>query len=59
MPVIKFDEFVELVSKLRSAQKNFFKTRQANYLADAKQLEKKVDKAIMEFKNPDTQSKMF
>ncbi len=51
-------EFTELVLKMRTAQKNFFTTRNAGYLQESKKLEKQVD-AILWPKNQDTQKSMF
>lgn len=39
-------EFVELVAKMRVAQKEYFKHRTNGRLVTAKELEAKVDKAI-------------
>lgn len=42
-------EFVELVAKMRQAQKEYFKTRTANWLLESKRYEKEVDRKIEEF----------
>ena len=39
-------DFMELVKEMRSAQKEYFRTRDANVLNRSKDLEKKVDRAI-------------
>lgn len=41
-------EFYKLVEDMRKAQKNYFRTKNANYLEEAKNLERSVDKAIKE-----------
>jgi hypothetical protein len=41
-------EFVETVRKMRSAQKNYFKTRNRDFLIESKQLETAIDKALAE-----------
>ena len=45
---MKEDEFYKLVEDMRKAQKNYFRTKNANYLEEAKNLERSVDKAIKE-----------
>ena len=52
------NEFAELVLKMRTAQRNYFATRNANYLAESKKLEKQVD-AVLWPKIEDTQKSMF
>ena len=42
------DEFYNLVESMRTAQKRYFKTRDANYLEESRKLEKAVDKALAE-----------
>lgn len=39
-------EFFNLVSEMRQAQKNYFKTRNQSYLDRSKHLEKQVDAEI-------------
>ncbi len=39
-------EFVELVQKMRMAQKEFFKSRDQTVLEDAKYFERQVDRAL-------------
>lgn len=49
------DQLTELVSlalKMREAQKEYFKTRRSDALADSKRLEREFDKAADEFFNP-------
>jgi len=45
---MKDEEFYDLVSRMRSAQKEYFRTRDANVLNESKRLEKEVDNAIKE-----------
>ena len=51
-------EFAELVKTLRTAQKNYFATRNVNYLNESKKLEKQVD-AVLWPKIEDTQKSLF
>lgn len=41
-------QFVELTRSMRSAQKNYFKTRTQSDLVKAKEMESEVDKALAE-----------
>lgn len=43
---MKYDEFVKLVSDMRSAQKLYFKYRSSDMLTLAKQLEQQVDDTV-------------
>lgn len=43
-------KFVELVERMREAQKNYFKTKERNQLTRSIILEELVDKEIEEFK---------
>jgi hypothetical protein len=55
-------EFQQLVAEMRAAQKEYFnpKTRTLEVLNKSKQLEKKVDEALIEFNKPkETQSTLF
>ena len=45
---MKTEEFYKLVEDMRTAQKKYFKTRDANVLQESKNLERAVDKAITE-----------
>lgn len=40
------EQFIDLVRKMRDAQKDYFRTRDANSLAEAKTYERKVDKML-------------
>jgi hypothetical protein len=51
------DEFINLVERMRKAQKGFFKSnfgsaKRSDYLAESKQLEKQVDNFIKKHKDP-------
>ena len=41
-------EFARLVIKLRTAQKNYFATKEARYLIESKRLEKEIDRIAAE-----------
>lgn len=43
---MKASEFLELVSKMRKAQKDYIKTRDFKVLQESRKLEKQVDTAI-------------
>lgn len=47
----KMDLFVEITAQSRAAQTTYFKDRTSSSLAAAKHLEKKVDRAIAEYRN--------
>lgn len=51
--------FVDLVEKLREAQKDYFRTRDARALSTAMSLEKQVDKAIIQFGTSEKQQSLF
>jgi hypothetical protein len=51
MPEAELKDFAALVIKLRTAQKNFFKTREASYLIESKSLERLVDQRAEEIVN--------
>lgn len=42
--------FFDLVSKMRKAQKDYFRTRSSNALNEAKRLEQQVDDALSNMK---------
>lgn len=44
---MEYNEFARLVRDMRAAQVSYFKTRSREDLVASKQLEKKVDEAIM------------
>ena len=55
-----FEDFKSLVSRMRKAQKNYYKTRGVDpmkdqYLKESKQLEREVDEKL----NEDTNPKLF
>ena len=43
--------FEKMVMKMRSAQKNYFLSREKKYLVEAKQAEKAVDAYLLEAEN--------
>lgn len=51
---MKIDDFVELVGKMRAAQKEYFKFRKPEVMRESMNLEKAVDKALQEFKDEPT-----
>ena len=48
-------DFIRLVSEMRAAQKEYFRTRQSGVLQEAKQAERKVDQMIADFRKGKTQ----
>lgn len=52
-------DFVELVCKMRTAQKKYFRTRSNADLANSKCLERQVDNALREISNPQNQLNLF
>lgn len=49
-------EFVETVNRMRTAQRNYFKTRSREFLVLSKQLEGQVDQALVDLSTAETQS---
>lgn len=52
-----FEDFKSLVSRMRKAQKNYYKTKgldplKAEYLKESKKLEREVDEVLNEETNP-------
>lgn len=45
-------QFIDLVCRMRTAQKAYFRTRSYGDLEESKKLEQEVDKALREFTNP-------
>ena len=45
---MKLTEFAEIVERMRSLQKQYFKTRDANVLRESKTAEREVDKALLD-----------
>lgn len=54
-----FKEFAELVCKMRTAQKTYFRTRNYDDLNNSKILERKVDDALREISEPKNQLSLF
>ena len=52
-------DFISLVRSMREAQKEYFRTRDANVLVKAKELEAKVDKVISDAEEEDIGPKLF
>lgn len=48
------EEFINLVEEMRSAQKEYFRTRSTTSLNRSKQLEREVDTKIKELSNKQT-----
>ena len=53
------EEFYNLVAEMRAKQKEYFRTRDANVLNEAKDLEKRVDKAIRDHEEEKLGGKLF
>jgi hypothetical protein len=45
---VTLEEFAKLVAEMRSAQKEYFRTRSTSSLETSKRLEKQVDQALKE-----------
>lgn len=45
---MNWEEFAKKVERMRSLQKEFFKTRDANVLKESKTAEREVDKALLD-----------
>lgn len=43
---MSYEEFIQLVRELRTAQKNWFRLRDRRWLEEAKRLERQVDDVI-------------
>ena len=48
----EFEVFVDLVQRMRQAQRDYFAHRQRESLRLSQQLERQVDRTIESFKNP-------
>lgn len=62
MPEITLKDFAALVEKCRDAQKNYFANRgSSHWLQKAKELERMVDKAVLDMKAQDLpkQARLF
>jgi hypothetical protein len=58
--VIGLQDFVNLVEKMRNAQKRYFRNRQNADLEESKRLERMIDNYISEAKKPvETQTSLF
>lgn len=54
----KFEEFVNLVQAMRTAQKTYFRTRSYDDLNTCKKLEAQVDREIQNITHPDNQERL-
>lgn len=52
-------EFIDLVCRMRSAQKQYFRTCSYGDLDESEKLEREVDQALREFSNPKDQLSLF
>lgn len=52
-------DFIDLVCRMRSAQKQYFRTRSLADLDESKRLERDVDKALREISSPSNQMSLF
>jgi hypothetical protein len=52
-------QFIDLVCRMRSAQKQYFRTRLHDDMQQAKELERQVDQALRDFSNPKDQLSLF
>lgn len=52
-------QFINLVCRMRSAQKQYFRTRALADLDESKKLEREVDQALRDFSNPKDQLSLF
>lgn len=52
-------DFIDIVCRMRSAQKQYFRTRTYNDLEESKKLEREVDQALRDFSNPNNQLNLF
>lgn len=53
MPVIQENNFIEMVSKMRGAQKDYFRLRDHNSLLEAKKYEGIVDRMLRDIEEKD------
>lgn len=54
-----FKDFAELVCRMRTAQKAYFRTRSYFDLDESKKLERQVDNALREISEPQNQLSLF
>lgn len=52
-------QFIDLVCRMRSAQRQYFRTRSYADLDESKKLEQEVDQALRDFSNPKDQFSLF
>jgi phosphate uptake regulator len=54
---VKIKELAQLVKQMREAQRQYFKERSPQWLSTAKELERRVDKEVMQIL--DSQKELF
>lgn len=54
---MNYEKLIELVEQMREAQKSYFRDRSQQWLSKAKELERRVDKAVLD--HHDKQKKLF
>lgn len=52
-------EFIDLVCRMRTAQKAYFRTRSLADLDESKKLEREVNQALRDFSEPKKQLSLF
>ena len=52
-------QFIDLVCRMRTAQKQYFRTRHCDDLDESRKLEREVDQALRDFSNPQNQLSIF
>lgn len=52
-------QFIDLVCRMRSAQKQYFRTRCHADIVESMKLEREVDQALRDFSNPKDQLSLF
>jgi hypothetical protein len=52
-------QFIDLVCKMRTAQKQYFRTQLHDDLQQSKEYERQVDQALRDFSNPKDQLLLF
>ena len=56
---MNFKDFADLVCRMRTAQKSYFRTRSYSDLDNSKILERQVDDALREISKPQNQLSLF
>lgn len=55
----ELEKFACLVEEMRHHQKSYFRTRSINALNESKRSERKVDKWLHDYRNPEQQKALF